>query len=141
MIPELAVALIARFEGFSATPYLCPAGKWTIGYGTLCRQDHPPVTEEEAQALLIDYLERVTPGVLAKVPALEYDEARLAAVLSWVYNLGPANFAASTFRRRLAAQDWPGAAFQCRRWVRAGAKRLAGLVARREVEARLIHPT
>ncbi|CAB4164981.1 COG3772 Phage-related lysozyme (muraminidase) [uncultured Caudovirales phage] len=138
MIPDLAIALIARFEGFSAKPYLCPAGKWTIGYGTLCRPDHPPVTEEEAQALLIGYLERVAPHILVQAPALENSEARLAAVLSWVYNLGLGNFTASTFRRCLAAQDWPGAAFQCRRWSRAGGKRLAGLVARREVEARLL---
>lgn len=24
---------IRKFEGFSVTPYQCPAGKWTVGYG------------------------------------------------------------------------------------------------------------
>ena len=27
------IALIKEFEGFSAIPYQCPAGIWTIGYG------------------------------------------------------------------------------------------------------------
>jgi len=51
MIPDLAIALVAGLGGFSAKPSLCPAGKWTIGYGTLCRPAHPPVTAAEAPAL------------------------------------------------------------------------------------------
>ena len=31
---ERYLALLREFEGFSAAPYLCPAGKVTIGYGT-----------------------------------------------------------------------------------------------------------
>ena len=139
-VPALAVSLIAQFEGFSAKPYLCPAGKWTIGFGTLCRPDHPAVTRADAADLMLEYLAEVAPAVLVAAPALGDDgnEDRLAATLSWVYNLGPSNFKASTFRRCLAAQDWPGAAFQCRRWVWAGGRKLNGLVARREAEARLL---
>ncbi len=32
-ISQAGIDLIKQFEGFSAKPYLCPAGKLTIGYG------------------------------------------------------------------------------------------------------------
>ena len=53
-IPQAAIALAKRFEGFHrvpkldpgrAHPYICPAGYWTIGYGHLCDAKHPPITE------------------------------------------------------------------------------------------------
>ena len=62
-VPQAAIMLAKRFEGFHrvpkndpgrAYPYVCPAGFMTIGYGHLCDQDHPPITEAEAE----DYLER-----------------------------------------------------------------------------------
>jgi len=42
------LALIKRFEGFSATPYLCPARIWTIGYG------HVLLPAEHATLLQVD---------------------------------------------------------------------------------------
>ena len=43
MVPQSAIELAKRFEGFekrvkrgteiAAVPYVCPAGFWTIGYG------------------------------------------------------------------------------------------------------------
>ena len=32
-ISQKGIELIKKFEGFSNTPYRCPAGKMTIGYG------------------------------------------------------------------------------------------------------------
>ena len=61
-LPQAAVDLAKRFEGFHrvpkndplrrAHPYMCPAGFWTVGYGHLCKPDHPPITEAEAEAYL-----------------------------------------------------------------------------------------
>jgi len=61
-IPQAAIALAKRFEGFHriprsdplrrAHPYICPAGYWTIGYGRLCKSDHPPINEEEGEIYL-----------------------------------------------------------------------------------------
>ncbi|MBM3203980.1 lysozyme, partial [Candidatus Woesearchaeota archaeon] len=61
-IPQAAIALAKRFEGFHriprsdplrrAHPYICPAGYWTIGYGRLCKPDHPPINEEEGEMYL-----------------------------------------------------------------------------------------
>ena len=30
---QVGINLIKHYEGFYSTPYLCPAGLWTIGYG------------------------------------------------------------------------------------------------------------
>jgi len=32
-VSDKGLALIEKYEGFSAVPYLCPANKWTIGFG------------------------------------------------------------------------------------------------------------
>jgi len=42
-----------EWEGFSPTPYLCPAGYWTIGYGHLCDKDHSPITREQGGQYLV----------------------------------------------------------------------------------------
>lgn len=45
-----------EWEGFSPTPYLCPAGYWTIGYGHLCDKDHSPITREQGGQYLAEDL-------------------------------------------------------------------------------------
>ena len=56
--PRQLLDKVEEFEGFSEKPYICPAGYWTIGFGTLCDKSHAPVTREEAEALLIEELDR-----------------------------------------------------------------------------------
>lgn len=149
-VPGAAVALVKRFEGFArivtlkpvptVAPYLCPARVPTIGYGTVIASlDHPPITEPEALGLLLEELHRNVAACLRLCPAL-LDEPpdRLAAVASWVYNLGAGRLRASTFRLRVNQRDWHEAAFEIRRWVWAGGRKLSGLVARREAEAALL---
>jgi len=149
MVPRSAVDLCKRWEGFHrvvqrrpillAGPYICPAGYWTIGYGTLCDKDHAPITEPEATGLLLDYLHRDVPRVIELCPVLLSEpEDRLGAILSYAYNLGTGRLRASTLRRRVNQRDWPEAARELRRWVWAGGRKLPGLVARREDEAALI---
>lgn len=38
-VTEIGLNLIKRFEGFSPTIYICPAGHPTIGYGHLVRPE------------------------------------------------------------------------------------------------------
>jgi GH24 family phage-related lysozyme (muramidase) len=40
-ITQDGIDLIKRFEGFSSTVYICPAGYPTIGYGTSGHQPIP----------------------------------------------------------------------------------------------------
>lgn len=148
MIPE-AVDIVKRWEGLAqvvqrrpmvtVAPYVCPAGYWTIGYGHLCTKDHATIDELEAERYLGQDLEIARAGVLRYCPALALEASyRLAAIVSWTFNLGIGRLQTSTLRRRINERDWGACAYELRRWVYAGGRILAGLVARREDEARLL---
>ena len=142
---QRALPVIVRFEGLFFSPYLCPAGIWSIGLGSTryadgrpVRPTDPPITREHAYALAVEQLRReYLPAVLRLCPGIDsYD--RLAGVLSWVYNCGVGALQASTLRRRINAGDWPGAQAEMRRWVRGGGRVLPGLVTRRAIEAGML---
>lgn len=143
---QTALNLIMRFEGFRARPYLCSAGVPTIGYGSTRYADgsvvtmkDPPISEGVAKALLDITTERCQ-SEMAKLctPMLTEEEAKRAAVLSFLYNLGASRFRSSTYRKRLLIGNWESAAGECRKWVFSGGKKTPGLIIRREVEARLL---
>ncbi|WP_296480855.1 lysozyme [Rhodoferax sp.] len=145
-LPQVAAELAKRFEGFerkvkrgtqvSAVPYVCPAGFWTIGYGHLCKPDHQPITEKEAEAYLAQDLVKALNATLRYCPMLATEpEGRLAAIVDFTFNLGAGRLQTSTLRRRINQRDWLSAAQELRRWVYGGGKVLPGLVTRREAEA------
>ncbi len=57
------------------------------------------------------------------------------ALVSWVFNLGPTNLAASTLLKVLNAGEYDEVPAQIKRWNKAGGKVLQGLIRRREAEA------
>ena len=140
---EIAAALCRRFEGFSATPYLCPAGYWTIGYGTVYKPDKtvvtpddPAITQETAEEWLLRELRNnYLAGVLHASPHLARHPEALGAITDFAYNLGVARYRASTLRRRINAEDWDGAKTELAKWIRGGGRILRGLVKRRQAEA------
>ena len=144
-VPQTAIGLAKRFEGFHrvpktdpgrAHPYICPAGFWTIGYGHLCDPKHPPITEDEAEAYLSRDLSTALATTLRYCPVLASEpEGRLAAIVDFTFNLGGGRLQTSTLRRRVNQRDWAAAASELRRWVYGGGKVLPGLVARRAAEA------
>lgn len=144
-VPQAAIALAKRFEGFHrvpradpgrAHPYICPAGYWTIGYGHLCDPKHPPITEVEAGTYLALDLQAALAATLRYCPVLVTEtEWRLAAIVDFTFNLGAGRLQTSTLRRRINQRDWVGAVQELRRWVYGGGKVLPGLVTRREAEA------
>ena len=147
-VPQAAVELAKRFEGFHrvpkidparAHPYICPAGYWTIGYGHLCDQKHPPITEPEAEVYLARDLQSAVAGTLRYCPVLATEpEERLAAFVGFSFNLGAGRLQTSTLRRRINQRDWSSAAQELRRWVYGAGKVLPGLVLRRQTEALLM---
>jgi lysozyme len=144
-VPQAAVDLAKRFEGFHrvpkadpgrAHPYICPAGYWTIGYGHLCDPKHLPITETEAEIYLARDLQSALAATLRFCPVLATEpESRLAAIVDFTFNLGVGRLQTSTLRRRVNQRDWAAAARELRRWVYGGGKVLPGLVTRRETEA------
>ncbi len=147
-VPQAAIDLAKRFEGFHrvpradpgrAHPYVCPAGYWTIGYGHLCDPKHPPITEAEAEDYLAADLMKALDATLRYCPVLAAEpEVRLAAIADFTFNLGAGRLQTSTLRRRVNQRDWSGAATELRRWVYGGGQVLPGLVTRREAERVLV---
>jgi lysozyme len=148
-VPQAAIDLAKRFEGFHrvpkfdlerrAHPYICPAGFWTIGYGHLCKPDHPPITQKEAERYLADDLQTALSATLRYCPVLATEpDGRLAAIVDFTFNLGAGRLQASTLRRRINQRDWAAAAMELRRWVYGGGRVLPGLVARRSAEEALL---
>lgn len=148
-VPQAAIDLAKRFEGFHRVPkfdlerrahlYICPAVFWTIGYGHPCESKHPPITETEAERYLADDLQTSLSATLRYCPVLATEpDGRLAAIVDFTFNLGAGRLQASTLRRRINQRDWAAAAMELRRWVYGGAKVLPGLVARRTAEEALL---
>lgn len=135
---SLAVPLIKEFEGCRLKAYLCPAGIPTIGWGATGPDVFLGLVWSQEQAdsrLLLDAgrAEREVKRLVARPLAPH----QLAALTSFVFNLGPGAFAKSTLLRRLKAGETDvGAEFD--KWVKARVggrlKTLPGLVKRRAAE-------
>ena len=148
VVPEAAIALAKRFEGFHrvpkhdphrAYPYICPAGFWTIGFGHLCDPNHSPITESEAEDYLAQDLQTALQATLRYCPVLATEpEGRLAAIVDFTFNLGAGRLQTSTLRRRINQRDWSAAALELGRWVHGGGRVLPGLVVRRHAEVALL---
>jgi lysozyme len=140
---EVAAALCRHFEGFVSKPYLCPAGYWTQGYGTVNKPNKttvkpgdPPITKEIAEIWLTTEIRNVyLPGVLKRSPHLINYPYILGALTDFAYNLGVPRYSSSTLSRRVNERDWESAIVELKRWTRGGGKVLPGLVRRREAEA------
>jgi len=143
----VALALMRRFEGLYLTPYLCPAGIPTIGYGATYYEDgsrvtlfDAPITRERALELLQWMVRTVyLPTVMRLCPGID-NPNRLAALIDFTFNLGGSALKNSSLRRKVNAGMWAAVPTELRKWVMAAGKRLRGLVIRREAEAALTWP-
>lgn len=142
---QVAAALARRFEGLYLSPYLCPAGVPTIGYGATYYEDGTPVTlrdapitRERANSLLLWMVRKVyLPAVVVLCPRVS-DPNRLAALIDFAFNLGSKRLKTSTLRRKVNAGDWEAVPAELRKWIRGGGKVLRGLVLRREAEIAIL---
>lgn len=130
--------LIKAFEGCKLTAYLCPAGVWTIGYGSTGPHVRKglTITQDAAEALLREDLERFERGVSTAI-SVPLTDNQFAALVSLAFNVGTGAFSGSTLVRKLNANDFAGAADQFARWNKAGGRVLAGLTRRRAAERAL----
>lgn len=139
-ISQKGIDLIISFEAFEAAPYICPAGKCTIGYGTtlyksglkVTMQD-PPISKEQAIAELMYHIEN---RCYHAIIGLSVVQCQFDALCSFIYNIGTGNFNSSTLRK-LAVIDPnnPDIAGEFAKWNKSGGKVLNGLVLRRKAES------
>ena len=141
---ELGIELIKRFEGFRAEPYRCPANVPTIGYGATFYPGGPrvnmadkPITESAASDLLKSMLSNfelyVDSYCIDTITQNQFD-----ALVSFCYNLGPANLKVSTLLKKVNKNPSdPTIRDEFMKWTKAGGRTLKGLVTRRSSEADL----
>ena len=139
MISSAGLRLIRSFESFSPLPYLCPAGYKTLGWGHVVKPGELfdlPLSQENAETLLlkdVGYTERAI-SRLIRVPL---KQEMFDSLGSWVYNLGSGALQRSTLRIVLNRGEYVEAPNEIRRWIFVGARKIKGLIYRREIEARL----
>ncbi|MDI1471925.1 lysozyme [Thermodesulfovibrio sp. 1176] len=141
---ERGIELIKRFEGYSPTVYLCPAGYLTIGYGHVVRPEEREmfakgITMEQAEELLRQDLSKYEKAVISLLQpvAFSLQPQQIDALTSFAYNVGLYALKASTLRRKILRGDLLDAADEFLKWVYAGGRKLQGLVRRRQAEREL----
>lgn len=147
---DIACKIIEDFEGFSPKPYKCPAGVWTIGYGTTVYPNGIPVkstdkaiTEPQATEFLKQLLvKQFVPTLSRKIPSWwAMNDNQKAAIISFAYNLGANFYGADGFNsitRALSSRaNWPNVPAALRLYINPGSPFEVGLRRRRAAEAEL----
>lgn len=134
---DIAISLIKRFEGYSSKAYLCPAGVWTIGYGsTKGVTKGMTIGIAEAEKLLQKDLE-ISCRAIAKLITVPLNDNQMAVLIDFTYNLGSGRLQSSTLRQKLNRGEYEEVPKELLRWNKAGGKVLKGLSIRREAEVHL----
>lgn len=154
MCYEAAAVIVMKRETFRAKPYICPAGKPTIGYGTTrypngvkVTMNDKPCTEVQARFWMNAAFDRIFAELqaLVRVP-LTHNQWN--ALISLAYNIGvgvhdgiKGDLADSTLLDCINKRDFAGAAAQFLVWNKAHVNGklvvLAGLTTRRQEEQAL----
>lgn len=128
--------LIKKYEGCRLAAYKCPAGIWTIGWGSTVYEDGKPVrqgdkiTQKRADELLDWYVKNKI-----KVPA-GLNKSQIEALQSLIYNIGQGAFDKSSLKKAIVTKDWK-AVYKNWDWVTGGGAFLKGLAKRRAEELML----
>lgn len=137
------IPIIRKFEGLRLRAYKCPAGLWTIGYGSTFYENNSRVEEgdkitiERADQLLF-FVVRKFENEVKKLVKSAINENQLGALTSFAFNAGTGNLQKSTLLKKVNANpNDPTIRDEFMRWTKAGGKVLNGLVTRRKAEADL----
>jgi len=148
-----ALALLRRWEGCRLKAYPDPVTggtPWTIGWGFTRWQGRAvrqglEITQSEADLELRRLaLALFGPGLLALIPRAQmWPPHRVAALVSWAWNIGLGAAEGSTLVKRLAAGDDPDVVIreELPRWNKVGSKVSEGLSNRRAAEVELFTGT
>ena len=130
-ISEKGIRLIQKFEGCHLTAYLCPAGKWTIGYGhTAGVKKGMRITMQEAEAYLrkdCEVAERAVEALGRNLNQNQFD-----ALVSFAFNCGIGNLKTLCRNRSLEVIGE-----KILLYTKAGGRTLNGLIKRRKEEQAL----
>jgi lysozyme len=141
---DSSLELLKGFEGFCPKAYKCPAGVWTIGYGSTFYIDGSKVKqgdvifEEHATKLLEKVVNSFENSVKRLTENVTLNPNQHDALTLFVYNIGVSAFKKSTLLRMVKNNpDDAAIGTQFMRWTRANGRVLPGLVKRRNAESAL----
>jgi len=132
--------LIKHFEGLSLKAYKCPAGVWTIGYGTTGVPEARlgvVISAARAEELLAIDVDKFSRQVWVLVSDVVINQHQMDALIAFTYNVGIGAFKTSTLLKKLLQKDYTGVSKEFLRWTKAKGKELPGLVKRRRAESLL----
>lgn len=136
-INAAGLELLKSFEGCRLTAYKCPAGVWTIGYGTTAGvRSGMTITQAEAERLLRRDLDKFERAV-ADAVKVSLTDNQFSALVSFTYNVGIGALQGSSVLRILNQGNYKEAADRLLAWNKAGGRELAGLNRRRQAERSL----
>lgn len=143
-VSNTGLSLIKSFEGLMLNPYLCSAGKPTIGWGSTYYPDGKKVTlqdkeitEEKAYEILEYIANKDFGSNINKVVKVPLNQNQFDALVSFAYNIGNGNFNSSTLLRWLNQGNYKEASIQLLRWDKSKGIVLNGLTKRRKAEKAL----
>jgi len=150
---QRCIDLIKKSESFKSSPYLCPAGIPTIGYGTTRYPNgvrvtlkDPAITEIKATELLLHDVVAFENDVTFLTKSVRLTQGQFDALVDFAYNIGsdididttPEGLGDSTLLKVLLKnQSDPEIKSEFRKWNKAKGKILPGLISRREAEVTL----
>jgi lysozyme len=140
IIGKKGIDLIKKWESCKLIAYLCPAGKWTIGWGNCFYEDGSKVkegdkiTQDRADTLFLNLVTKfgiiVTKNVKVPINQNQFD-----ALVSHTWNTGGSDTLFELINRKSKdayIRDW----FETK-YITANRKMSKGLVNRRKEEANL----
>lgn len=134
---ESCYAIIKRRESFADVAYLCPAGKWTIGYGHTGDVKRGDICTPQKAQMLLEADAATAARFINEHVEVPLTQNQFDALVSLVFNIGTGNFLKSTMLSLLNMRLYDKAADEFKKWCHANGKVLAGLVARRAEEEAL----
>ena len=140
-ITEKGLELIKKYEGFSASPYICPAGYLTVGYGHVVKPHEvfdSPISPDFAEEILSTDVADAERAVLRLI-RVPLTDGQFDALVSFTFNLGSGVLQRSTLRQKINRMEYSHVPKEFARWIYAGGKVLKGLVKRRNEEVLLFN--
>ncbi|HYJ83206.1 MAG TPA: lysozyme [Allosphingosinicella sp.] len=146
---QACTKLIQEFEGcakkqpdgtFTAYPDPGSGGDpWTIGWGSTGPDIKKGVvwTQQQCDDRFASHLDEFAQKVSKLLGNTPTTQSQFDAMVSFAYNVGVGNLAASTLLKKHKAGDHKGAALEFARWNKAAGKVLPGLTRRRSAESAL----
>lgn len=142
-LSQTGLNLIKKFEGCRLKAYKCPAGVWTIGYGSTAGvKEGQVITQAEADSLLLRDLQRFVDAV-NKAVKVEMNQNQFDALVSFTYNCGIGALQKSTLLEYVNKKQYNKASAEFDKWNKARNPKtkqlevLPGLARRRDEEQAL----